>query len=556
MKKIILFLIMCCVAVLATIAFCPYYPSQNTAISANTTISTKNQNTLHSDSNISVSQNIQDNVQCITILHTNDHHGQLDPFDKGDYEKIGGITVVASMVQDIRKEVEAKNGSTLLFDCGDVSTGDPVSNHFHAEPDIKVMNFMKYDAMTLGNHEFDLTLENLKKQEQLAEFPYLSANVVYSETNKPIFKTHITLNVQGLNIGVFGIAHPKTPATSTHGGDERIRFITPEEAIPTVLNELKNKNVDYIIGLMHLEPEYTQKLAEQFPAINLILGGHSHTPIMKAIQVGNTWIAEAGSNSMMIGKWDLEFRNKKLEKIDYKLCGVNFTNPYKENGQIVCMPYGKTYKASEEAEKILQPYKDKMKELLEVLGTATENIIKNDRLEEFKSSPLGNLLCDAMKEECKEYKVDIVLQNAGGLRADLQKGEITKKSIATILPFHNTIIIYKMEKSDIENILKHMVSGNVQPGGYLEVTGLKVQLENTSIKSLKLKKPINKSKIYHVAVNSFTAGGGDGYTMFQNMKPYKELETTLSEALEKYIKRHKTVSPTKEIRIEWKQTNN
>jgi 2',3'-cyclic-nucleotide 2'-phosphodiesterase (5'-nucleotidase family) len=283
---------------------------------------------------------------------------------------------------------------------------------------------------------------------------------------------------------------------------------------------------------------------------------------MKAIKVGNTWLAEAGSNSMMIGKWDLEFKNKKLEKIDYKLCGVNFTKPYKENGQIVCMPYGKTYKASEEAERILQPYKEKMKELLEVLGTATENITKNDRLEEFKSSPLGNLLCDAMKEECKEYKVDIVLQNTGGLRADLQKGEITKKSIATILPFHNTIVIYKMEKSDIENILKHMVSGEVQPGGYLEVTGLKAQLENTSLKNFQFDNTVkaktfkNKpnKKYYHIAVNSFTAGGGDGYTMFKNMKPYKEVNTTLSDALANYIKKYKKVSPNKSIRIEWKQT--
>lgn len=525
MKKIILFLVMCCVAVLATVAFCPYHPSQ-------------------------------DNVQFITILHTNDHHGQLDPFDKGEHEKIGGITVVASMVQDIRKEVEAKHGSTLLFDCGDVNTGDPVSNHFKAEPDIKVMNFMKYNAMTLGNHEFDLTLKELQKQEQLAEFPYLSANVVYSETNQPIFKTNIILNVQGLKIGVFGISHPRTSFTSTHGGNEQIKFLNPEETIPTVLNELKNKNVDYIIALMHLEPELTQKLAEQFPAINLILGGHSHTPIMKAIKVGKTWIAEAGSNSMMLGKWDLEFRNKKLEKIDYKLCGVNFTKTYKENGQIVCMPYGKTYKANEEAEKILQPYKDEMKELLVVLGTATENITKNDRLEEFRSSPLGNLLCDAMKEECQEDKVDIVLQNTGGIRADLQKGEITKKSIATILPFNNTIVIYKMERSDIENILKHMVSGNVQPGGYLEVTGLKAQLENMNLKSLKLKKPINKTKYYYVAVNSFTADGGDGYTMLKEMQPYKKLDTTLAEALGNYIKKHKTVSPNKEIRIEWKQANN
>ncbi|HPY75381.1 MAG: 5'-nucleotidase C-terminal domain-containing protein [Planctomycetes bacterium] len=487
--------------------------------------------------------------QTITILHTNDHHGHLESFRVAGQHNVGGMAARMSLIESIRFEVAQKGGSILLLDCGDINTGEPVSDMLMGKPDIELMNLMGYQAMALGNHEFDLTLENLLQQASLANFPYLATNVVYKETKKPIFPGSKIFEVQGIKIGVFALSHPETGYISTHGKDERIEFIDPALVLPNIIKELREK-VDFIIALTHLDHGTIVELVKQFPGIDLVLAGHNHLFMMEPMQIGNSWLVEAGEYGISMGRWDIEFKDKKAVHMNYRLLGINLDKPLEESGKIVCMNMEEKFADHPVACKVLNKYlKETEKLLAEPLGEIKEDIYKNSKLEPFKSSPLGNLLCDAIKEQCN---VDIVLQNMGGVRSDLLSGTATYKTVLTILPFTNSMYIYELTGKEILEIFKHMASGSVQPGGYLEIAGLYVRLKEDTVETIQYNnKPLEMDKKYRVAINSFMATGGDGYYMFPT---YKGIDTgfILSSILKQHIVNHSPITANRELRIDWK----
>ncbi|MCK5401169.1 MAG: metallophosphatase [Flavobacteriaceae bacterium] len=259
----------------------------------------------------------------ITILHTNDVHSHIDPFGPNDARNAnkGGVARRASLIESIRNE----NPNTLLLDAGDIFQGTPYFNYYGGELEFKLMSMLKYDAATIGNHDFDNGIDGLFAQLPHAKFEFVSANYDFSNT---IMDTHVKpykiFNKNGIKIGVFGLGIELEGLVLKKLFKET-KYIDPIEISQDITRVLKeDKNCDLIICLSHLgyhyrnEPEIISdlKLAKATKNIDLIIGGHTHTflpkpTIEKNIENKNVLVNQVGCYGLYLGKIDFYFDSKK-----------------------------------------------------------------------------------------------------------------------------------------------------------------------------------------------------------------------------------------------------
>ena len=261
----------------------------------------------------------QEDVKRITILHTNDMHSRIEPFSSGSFKGIGGMAQRSSIINEIRK----KEKNVLLFDAGDIFQGTPYFNFYGGELEFKLMSQMKYDAATLGNHDFDNGLDGLKKQLKHASFPFVCANYDFSKTIlKNSFKPYKIFLKDGIKIGVFGIGVelnglvPKELYKQT-------KYLDPLIEANKISDKLKNKKgCDLIVCLSHLGLMYNSDkvsdlvIAQKSKHIDLIIGGHTHSFLEKPILETNldgkkVIINQVGWGGINIGKIDFIFKQNK-----------------------------------------------------------------------------------------------------------------------------------------------------------------------------------------------------------------------------------------------------
>ena len=261
----------------------------------------------------------QEDVKRITILHTNDMHSRIEPFSSGSFKGIGGMAQRSSIINEIRK----KEKNVLLFDAGDIFQGTPYFNFYGGELEFKLMSQMKYDAATLGNHDFDNGLDGLKKQLKHASFPFVCANYDFSRTIlKNSFKPYKIFLKDGIKIGVFGIGVelnglvPKELYKQT-------KYLDPLIEANKISDKLKNKiGCDLIVCLSHLGLMYNSNkvsdllIAQKSKHIDLIIGGHTHSFLEKPILETNldgkkVIINQVGWGGINIGKIDFIFKQNK-----------------------------------------------------------------------------------------------------------------------------------------------------------------------------------------------------------------------------------------------------
>lgn len=260
----------------------------------------------------------------LTILHTNDMHSRIEPFpnDGGRNANQGGMTKLASLIKKIRVEEE----NILLLDSGDFFQGTPYFNLYGGELELKLMSQMRYDATTLGNHEFDNGLEGIKSQLQHAKFSILSSNYDFQDTIlKNAFKPYKIFRKGEVKVGVFalGIELKGLVGAKNFGNT---KYLNPVTIAKEMVEKLKNKNCDLIVCLSHLGYSYRSekiddvKLATQVTGIDLILGGHTHSFLEEPTSIKNpeghtTMINQVGTAALRLGKIDFEF--SKDHKIFY-----------------------------------------------------------------------------------------------------------------------------------------------------------------------------------------------------------------------------------------------
>ena len=265
----------------------------------------------------------------ITILHTNDTHSQIEPFDPNHHKfaNKGGVARRASLIQKVRNE----NPNTLLLDAGDIFQGTPYFNYFGGEIEFKLMSLLKYDAATMGNHDFDNSIEGFHHQLPNANFNFVCANYDFKNTilntlvkpYKIFFKDGVKIGVFGLGIELHNLVSPELFKETT--------YLDPIEITKDITRELKeNENCDLIICLSHLGYHYknTQKvsdlkLAAATKDIDLIIGGHTHTFLPKPTLVKNVnnetvIVNQVGAYGVNLGRIDFYFDNQSNKEISNK----------------------------------------------------------------------------------------------------------------------------------------------------------------------------------------------------------------------------------------------
>ncbi len=472
----------------------------------------------------------------ITILHVNDFHGRLFPYvDKAiNPEKpVGGAAYLAAM---IKAERERNPEGAVLLSAGDMFQGTPDSNLFFGRPVLDFMNAVRFDAMTLGNHEFDWGREVLDGIIRDARFPILSANIVKPDGKSMTgTRAYVIIRKKGINIAVIGLTTPKIAYMVNAKFVKDLNIMEPESVLAPLIKEVKERGAHLVLLLTHLGFEYDRRLASTMDGIDVIVGGHSHTVVNQPVTVGKTTIVQAGYNGTCLGVLDLLFE-KKTGKVTVMAA---------EHGELRVVSASPGDRFDEDVARMVDTYHEKIRDKFqEVVGETGVDL----RRQTDGESNLGNLITDAMRQIAK---TEIGLCNNGGMRADIPKGKITMEQIFTVLPFDNVLVTMDMKGADILELLE----GNPGIGkGMLQVSGLQITYDlkrpagSRVMKVLVNGTPLAPAREYRVVTNDFLAAGGDRFVAFRKGKNVVT-GVELREAVAEYLRRTSPVNPVTEGRI-------
>ncbi len=449
----------------------------------------------------------------LTILHTNDHHGRFWPNKDGEW----GLAARATLVNQIRGEVKAAGGHSLLIDAGDINTGVPQSDLQDAEPDFKGMSLLEYDVMAVGNHEFDKPLQTIFKQREWAGFPFISANIFYQESGENVFPTHIKKQMDDLEITIMGLTTEDTPVKSNPQNTAGLVFKPAVEVAKTLVPKLR-KQTDVLIALTHIghypnaqhggDAPGDVTLAREVSGIDLIVGGHTQLPLFKPDIQNGAIIVQAYEWGKYLGRVDLEFLDGVVTLKNYELIPIN----HKDSEVKI--------EADSMIEEFLRPFKEKGDSSLQVeLGATEVEFIGKREVVRFQETNLGNLVASAYKNK---FNADLAIANSGGLRDSIYPGEITYESVLMVLPFAGEIALAKMNGAELKVYLQKVIT-ELTPGSgaFPQMSGVEATVNDETKEVTKIKingQPISDDKIYKLALPDFIAAGGDKYPIIKFTK--------------------------------------
>ncbi|MGM9949733.1 MAG: 5'-nucleotidase C-terminal domain-containing protein [Lysinibacillus sp.] len=479
----------------------------------------------------------------LSILHVNDTHARVEMFPQL-------MTAV--------KEARASRENSLLLHAGDAFSGTLYFNEYEGQADLAFMNEMAFDAMTFGNHEFDLgsSPEGHKALVDFvkgAKFPFITANVDFSKD--PLFEgmfsddyavtpeqgeiyNGIIKEIDGEKIGIFGLTTAETQDISSPGSIAFENYI--EEANKAVA-AFEAQGIDKIVALTHIgyndNPQIDNDilLAQNVDGIDIIVGGHSHDQLDEPFMVDTNTVGEAKDATLILQAYQY---GDYLGTLDVSFDEDGVITEY--DGQLVKIA---DVVADEEGLKMLEPYKKVIDNLSQTeIGLELKAPLENPRGSEenpfsvrANETILGNLITDGMRAKAQEYtdkKVVLALQNGGGIRAAIPAGKVTVGQVITVLPFGNTLALMDVTGAELKEAFEASVKlAPKENGGFLHVSGGRVTYDSSKpagerVVSVELLneggkyEAIEEGKTYTITTNAFTAKGGDGFDMFA--KAYKE----------------------------------
>ena len=480
----------------------------------------------------------------LTVLFTNDTHGHPVKFSDRSTPDVGGLPARATLVKKIRKRHE----NVLLLDAGDINTGQSVSNFFKAKPDILGYNYMGYDAMVLGNHEFDNPMDVLREQMELADFPFLSANVK-NRKGELLAIPYIIKQFCGFKVGIFGIT---TTGTRTSADPDHVKELIFEDevAVAKKLVAHLRKEVDVVIALTHLgiydqDNRGSKRLAAEVPGIDLIVDGETHTRITSPLAIidpetnRQTLIVQAWQWGLVLGKIDLSIQNKRIVAFQMEMIPINLKRSIKaSDGQKKIEFVGEPIMEDPALLSLLQPYADKVHRFLsEKIGYAQDAFLNDDG--RYRETALGDLVADAMRWYLRRFKPDFALTNSGAIRAGISEGPVTRETIYNMLPFETSLVFVKLTGRQVQALFDFI--GTTQPGegAFPQVSNgvrFTLNLKNSVCENVLINDaPIDPDKSYGVVTNSYLSKGGDGYAVFPKIMDRFDSSTFQRDALIAYI---------------------
>ena len=506
----------------------------------------------------------KDKTYSITILHTNDHHGHFWRSDYGEY----GLSAQKTLVDGIRQEVAEKGGSVLLLSGGDINTGVPESDLQDAEPDFRGMNLIGYDAMAVGNHEFDNPIAVLRQQEKWAKFPFLSANIYQKSTGERLFKPWALFDRQGVKIAVIGLTTDDTAKIGNPEYFTDIEFRKPAEEAKLVIDELKQKEKpDLIIAATHMghydDGEHGSnapgdvEMARSLPegSLAMIVGGHSQDPVCMAKdnqkqvdyvpgtpcapdRQNGIWIVQAHEWGKYVGRADFTFRNGEIKLVNYQLIPVNLKKKITyDNGQSERVLYTPEIAESTQMLSLLTPFQNKGKAQLEVKIGSTNGFLQGDRSKvRFVQTNLGHLLLAA---QIARTGADLGVMSGGGVRDSIEAGDITYKDVLKVQPFGNVVVYVDMTGAALTEYLTAVAKMKPDSGAYPQFANVSFVARDGKLNDLKIKgEPVDPAKTYRLATLSFNATGGDGYPRLDDKPGYVNTGFIDAEVLKEFIQKN------------------
>ena len=474
----------------------------------------------------------------IQLLHTDDIHGRLD------YEVVksgstsfnqGGMAMVASQVRSLRSRATPER--SLLVDAGDAWQGTFISNANKGEAVTKAMTLMKYDAMAVGNHDFDWGQDVLAQRAKEASFPFLATNVVETKTGKlPSYLKPYVIKDTGLaKVGILGITNPQgntiVKATSVAG----LQF-GPATQVQPFLSELQTQ-ADIIVVVAHIGSADAAKLARDVPGIDVIVAGHDHQPIQTGRVEGRTTIVDSGAYTQYLGRLEII-----VDPATHKMKDAI------RAGELTAVAASQTLQPDPEIAAIVESRRaEAEKYTSRVVGT-----IKNDLDNPRDECGLGNMITDGILEYGRQqgWRTDVAFYNAAGVRAPLKAGPVTYGQLYQVLPFENTIVNVDLTGAQLKEVLEDASgrAGRLQIGGGKWVYRF---LNNPSERVLEATiggAPLDLARLYHVATIDYLLLGGDGHTWFGKGTNvvYGDIEV---DAVAAYMTAHSPLDPKVEGRI-------
>ncbi len=500
-------------------------------------------------------------IRYLTVLHTNDNHGRFWQNDKGEY----GMAARKTLVDRLRAEANAKGHAVLLLSGGDINTGIPESDLQYAEPDFKGMALLGYDAMAIGNHEFDNPLPVLEKQQSWVNFPFLSANIIDPTNGAPVFKPYTLIDKGGLSIAVIGLT---TTDTAKIGNPEYIghlRFADPVEVTKALSQEIEQKyRPDVTIAVTHMGHYVDANfginapgdvtLARELPAgtLDMIVGGHSQEPVCmegpnkadlsfkpgaacRPDRQNGTWIMQAHEWGKYVGKAEFRIEGEKVELESYQLIPVNLLaeGASKEHPAYA----GEYIRQDPQMLAFLTPFQEKgQAKLGGKLGFVNGKLNGDRNQVRFKQTNLGRLIAKAQSEH---MGADFGIISGGGIRDSIESGDISYKDIMRVHPFKNRINYIDMSGQEITDYLSTIARFPPDSGAYTQFYNVSFELCNGALSQLKIAgKAVVPTQTYRMSVNSYNAAGGDGFPRLTEHPGFVARSDTDAQILEAYVRAH------------------
>ncbi len=462
----------------------------------------------------------------VQLLGMNDFHGQLDVYGNVGGKKVGGAEYLAAYLKEREEEAKRNKIDTLMVHVGDaIGASAPTSSLLQDEPTIQLFNELGVDVATVGNHEFDEGIEELKRlidggnheatgNFEGANFPFTVANVVDEKTGEPILPPYIIEKVNGMPIGFIGVVTKETPNIVVPSAVEGLEFIDEVEAINKAAAELKDRGVQSIVVLAHNSAlsnqdgsnpsgdvvEFANEVDDE---VDVIYGAHNHR--FANTVVDNKLIVQSYANGTAFSDVDLLI-DPKTKDIVHKEAEIVTT-------------YHEGIQPDAEIKEMVDAYKETVAPLVnEVLGQVTEPLTRKQ--DNSGESTLGSLTADAHRAA---MGTDFAFMNPGGIRADIDAGDLTWGEVYTTSPFGNSLVSMELTGEQIKEILEQQWNGSYPR--MLQISGLQytwnqnapigeriVEITDAEGNSL------DPAQIYTVTANNYLATGGDGFTVFKEGK--------------------------------------
>lgn len=494
----------------------------------------------------------------ITILHTNDHHGRFWRNAEGEY----GMAARKTVVDAIRAEVAAAGGYSLLLDGGDVNTGVPESDLQDAVPDFHGMNLLGYDAMAVGNHEFDKPPPVLAMQRKLATFPLLSANI-YRDGQRA-FDPYKLFNLGGVRVAVMGLT---TEDTRKMGNPEYMRgldFRSPIAEAAQLVPTLRQQ-ADVVIATTHMG-HYTDakhgqlapgdvEMARAVPGLDLVVGGHSQNPVcMVAENARNdayvpggpcqpdrqngAWIVQAHEWGKYVGRADFVYRQGRFNLVKYTLIPINLKQPASANGQRAT--YGAPIAENPQMLALLAPYQAFGQErLLATVGQSDARLEGDRAIVRKQATNLGQLIGQSM---IAQTGADFAVLNAGGIRDSLPEGTITYKDILKTLPFGGALATVHLSGREVMDYLQAALRMQAGSGSFAHLRGIQPVLSGDRLLQARIGSDfVQPERMYKMVISHFVGVGGDGYPVLSNHPGYVNTGYVDGEALRAFVSAHSPI---------------